>query len=184
MFRRQEKGTEIGVPIDCYLLISVGELSVRKSHKVVVGALQDLPDNYWYVIVGRGELKDELISIDHTRRLILLGYRKDIADLLYSSDLFVFHSLQEGLPVALMEAMAAGLPVVCSKIRGNIDLIEKVLVSPINSNEWKYGIETVIDVMRHSMEQKNIGVIEFFDLMVVKRRMLEVYRKEIDNAYK
>lgn len=46
------KMLEIGVPLDARLLISVGELSVRKNHRVVVQALQVLPDDYWYAIVA------------------------------------------------------------------------------------------------------------------------------------
>ena len=91
---RQQKRIEIGVPLDAKLLISVGELSTRKNHKVVVQALQELPGNYWYIIVGKGSLRDELESIDHTGRLKLLGYRTDIAELLQCSDVFVFPSLQ------------------------------------------------------------------------------------------
>ncbi len=68
---------------------------------MVVEALQNLPDNHWYVIVGKGDLKDELRTLDKTGRLILLGHRTDIADILHCCDLFVFPSLQEGLPVAL-----------------------------------------------------------------------------------
>lgn len=124
VLERQEKRAEIGGAIGAKLLLSVGELSVRKNHKVVVEALQGLLDDYWYVIVGTGDLKNELISLDHAGRLKLLGVRTDIEKLLNVSDLFVFPSLQEGLPVALMEAMAAGLPCIVSKIRGNVDLID------------------------------------------------------------
>lgn len=80
-----------------------------------------LPENYYYIIVGKGKLAEELLALDKTNRLRLLGYREDVRELLWSSDVFVFPSLQEGLPVALMEAMAAGLPCVASDIRGNID---------------------------------------------------------------
>lgn len=124
LLKRQEKRREIGVPVDCKLLLSVGELSIRKNHKVVVEALQELPEDYWYVIVGKGDLKEELEQMDTTGRLRLLGFRTDINELLWASDLFAFPSLQEGLPVALMEAMAAGVPCVASDIRGNRDLIK------------------------------------------------------------
>lgn len=59
--------------LDCKLLLSVGELSIRKNHRVVVEALQSLPDDYWYIIVGKGDLKGELEKLDHTARLKLLG---------------------------------------------------------------------------------------------------------------
>ena len=57
-------------------------------------------------------------------RVKLLGFRSDIAEICKAADIFAFPSSREGLPVSLMEAMAAGLPVVCSNTRGNTDLIE------------------------------------------------------------
>lgn len=128
------------MPIDCKLILSVGELSVRKNHRVVVEALQSLPGEYWYVIVGKGDLKEELEKFDHTGRLKLLGFRTDIVDLLHSSDLFVFPSLQEGLPVALMEVMAAGFPCVASDIRGNRDLMKDSLVKGNELLSWKNAL--------------------------------------------
>ncbi len=169
----QQKRTEIGVPWNAKLLISVGELSVRKNHKVVVEALQELPDDYWYVIVGKGELKDELMALDHTGRLKLLGYRRDIVELLWASDLFVFPSLQEGLPVALMEAMASGINVVASHIRGNVDLIDENLVSATDAADWKQAIEKAM--MRNSLNQENLKRIQFFSINDVDRKMKRIY---------
>lgn len=151
----------------------MGELSVRKNHKVVVEALQELPDDYWYVIVGKGELKDELMALDHTGRLKLLGYRRDIVELLWASDLFVFPSLQEGLPVALMEAMASGINVVASHIRGNVDLIDENLVSATDAADWKQAIEKAM--MRNSLNQENLKRIQFFSINDVDRKMKRIY---------
>ena len=64
-----------------------------------------------------------MMVVDMEGRVHFLGFRKDIPALLAASDVFVFPSLQEGLPVAQMEAMAAGLPCVVSDVRGNNDLI-------------------------------------------------------------
>lgn len=169
----QQKRTEIGVPWDAKLLISVGELSVRKNHKVVVKALQELPDEYWYVIVGKGGLKDELMFLDYTGRLKLLGYRSDIKELLQASDLFVFPSLQEGLPVALMEAMASGMNVITSKIRGNEDLIEENLVSPTDVIGWKEGI--IKAMMGDLRGKENLKKIQSFSIDDVDKRMNKIY---------
>ena len=56
-------------------------------------------------------------------RLIMPGFRNDVADFYRMADVFVFPSLREGLPVSLMEALASGLPAVCTKIRGSADLV-------------------------------------------------------------
>ena len=166
ILKRQEKRAEIGIPVDAKLLISVGELSVRKNHKVVVEALQSLPDDYWYVIIGKGQLKERLKAMDNTGRLKLLGFRTDIVELLHSADLFVFPSLQEGLPVALIEALSSGVPCVASNIRGNNDLMDAGLVDNMNSMDWKKAI--LIGGSRADMNP--------FSRQVVEERMVEMYQ--------
>ena len=162
---RERVRAELGVPLDGKLLISVGELSARKNHAVVVQALQTLPDDYWYAIVGKGELAEELLALDRTGRLRLLGYREDVRELLWASDLFVFPSLQEGLPVALMEAMAAGLPCVASDIRGNTDLLGRG-VDPRDARAWTAAI--VAGGTRGSVDAYATGIVQ--------GRMRELYR--------
>ena len=107
-------------------ILSVGELSTRKNHAQVIRALAHLnmPDVYYY-IVGQGS-QEELLNAAREyhveQRVRLLGFRTDIPELLHVMDLFVLPSLQEGLPVALMEAIASGIPCLASRIRGNVDL--------------------------------------------------------------
>ncbi|EOA3409560.1 glycosyltransferase [Enterococcus hirae] len=76
---------------------------------------------------GTGPLKQTLEQkikfLGLEKKVSLLGYRKDIIQIMKMSDLFLFPSLREGLPVSIMEAMSVGLPVVASNIRGNKDLI-------------------------------------------------------------
>ncbi len=136
---------ELGIDDDTIVLLSVGELIHRKNHAQVLKALKIMKDNGTlltpdgdervqpkykinYLIAGRGKLQHELeqkiSSLGLNDYVKLLGFRTDIADVFAASDIYVFPSHQEGLPVALMEAMSVGMPVVCSKIRGNTDLIE------------------------------------------------------------
>lgn len=72
-------------------------------------------------------------------RVSLLEFRLDVIEICKSTDILVFPSLQEGLPVALMEAMACGLPCVASKIRGNTDLLKDglggKLIMPLSRDE-------------------------------------------------
>lgn len=123
------KRKELGIPENCKLILSVGELNKNKNHQVVLKALAELKDtNIHYAICGKGELRNYLLdlarSLNVSERFHLLGIREDIAEILKCGDIFVHPSLREGLPVALMEAMASGLPCIASKIRGNIDLIQ------------------------------------------------------------
>lgn len=152
------------MPLDAKLLILVGELSARKNHAVVVQALRTLPNDCWYVIVGKGKLAEELLAWDWTGRLKLLGYREDVRELLWASDLFVFPSLQEGLPVALMEAMAAGLPCVASDIRGNNDLLGRG-IDPRDARAWAAAI----------VAGGTCGSVDEYASDVVQGRMYELY---------
>ena len=123
---RDKKREEIGVPKDAKLLLSVGELNENKNHKVIIEALGKINDsNIHYVIAGIGDQKENLENLAKNLNvnLHLLGYRKDVAELYKCADLYVLPSIREGLNVSVMEALASGLPVICSKIRGNIDMV-------------------------------------------------------------
>jgi glycosyltransferase involved in cell wall biosynthesis len=140
---------EIKVPEDSFVLLSVGELNKNKNHEVVIRALHKIGNkDIHYVICGEGPLEEYLIQLTKTLKLDnqvhFLGFRNDIAQILMTSDLFVFPSYREGLSVALMEAMICELPVVCSNIRGNYDLIQHgrngLLVNPDQVNGFSDAI--------------------------------------------
>lgn len=127
---RTEKRKKLGIPKNAFLLISVGELNKNKNHELAIKALSQMKcdKNVFYIIVGEGPLKEHLTgliaSLGMETKVRFLGFRTDVIELLKASDCFVFPSLREGLPVSLMEAMASSLPVVCSNIRGNTDLVD------------------------------------------------------------
>lgn len=105
------------------LLVSVGNLYPVKGHRYLVDALALLSGghpNLHLAIAGRGELAGELWARarDHglADRLHLLGLRSDVAAVLSAADVFVLPSLSEGLPLALLEAMFAGRPIVASDV--------------------------------------------------------------------
>lgn len=124
-----EKRISLGISGQDIMLFSVGELNANKNHEVVIRSIKNLNrKDIHYVVCGKGKLHSYLEDL--TKKLQLegqihfLGFRTDIYEWLKISDVFVFPSYREGLSVSLMEAMAAGLPVICSNIRGNTDLIE------------------------------------------------------------
>lgn len=123
-----EKKEELGIKDKDIMILSVGELNQNKNHEVIVRAISKLKNpNIHYFIAGKGEKEQylEKLANELDVNLHLLGYRTDIIELLNAADVFAFPSFREGLSVALMEAMASGLPCVVSRIRGNVDLIEE-----------------------------------------------------------
>ena len=116
-------------------------------------------------------------------RVKLLGFRKDIAELHKMADIFVFPSLQEGLPVALMEAMASGLPIVASRIRGNEDLIQNnrggYLVKAQDSKQLAEAISKMIKnpEQRDKMEKRNLEIIKHYGQNAVLQKMKEFFNE-------
>lgn len=183
---RQEIRNKLGIPESKIILMSVGELTKRKNHMVMIEALARLKEyDILYVICGDGPLKAQLRAkaeeLGVRDRLKLLGFRKDIAELHKAADIFVFPSLQEGLPVALMEAMASGLPIVASKIRGNEDLISNnqggYLVNPMDSEQVAKAIEKMIQnpKKREKMEKRNLEIITKYGQETVLQKMDEFF---------
>ena len=125
---RVAKRKELGIPEDAFAFLTVGELIPRKGHELLIRAFaKSNISGAQLLICGSGREKEHLTALIKelgiSDRAHLLGFRNDIYELLKCADTFVFPSKQEGLPVALMEAMAAGLPCIASRIRGNVDLL-------------------------------------------------------------
>ena len=177
---------EFGFSEKDFIVISVGQLSKRKNQEVIIRAMAQIKDaSIKYLLVGLGEKEAEYRELIKTLslqdRVILAGYREDVPELLHMADVFVFPSLQEGLPVALMEAMAAGIPAVCGKIRGNMDLIthgiEGVLAEPEDSKAFA---EAIVELKKNPDKamfyRKNAKKkIRGFSVEVVAGGMREIY---------
>ncbi|MCB1182870.1 glycosyltransferase [bacterium] len=122
---------ELGLDPACWLLVNTGRLTAQKAQADLVdavGLLRAAGRAVQALIVGEGELESELKARiaradleDHVR---LLGFRDDVAALLRAADAFVLPSLDEGMPMSLLEAAAAGLPAVVTPVGDIPRLIE------------------------------------------------------------
>ena len=187
-----QKRKELGLDKDDFVLLSVGELSERKNHEIIIKALSKLGNpKIKYLICGQGDLQEHLTNKARELNVNVkfLGFREDILEISAITDLFVFPSRQEGLPVALMEAMAAGLPVICSKIRGNIDLIEDgkggYLVDPNDSDGFADAIMRLYKNFDKSLNMGfyNVRSVNKFGSSKVMDSMNQVYN-EIEDTNK
>ena len=185
-FNREQKRAELEVCSDDIMILSVGELIDRKNYKVVIDAISKIKNkNVRYFIAGTGplfdSLKEKIKSLNLQSCIALLGHRSDVKELLKCADIFVHPAKREGLPVALMEAMASGVPVICSKIRGNVDLIDDgkggILCGVDSVDDYVKGIRNLIDngQMRREFVQYSDKKIKDFSLSVVDRKMRAIY---------
>lgn len=177
---RAQKRRELGVPEDAFVMLSVGDLIPRKNHIVALRAFvqANIPNSY-YLLCGNGELKgmlqEESRKLNVADRVIFLGFRSDVREILHAVDLFCFPSLQEGLPVSLMEAMAAGVPCIASRIRGNVDLMENddLLFEAVNVGEVQQRIEQ-FSLHASELEKNNESIVNY-SAEKVTDKMREVY---------
>lgn len=183
---RNEKRAELGVADDEKLLLSVGELDRDKNHIEVLEAMKILaPKGYKYIIAGNGSLKkpytDYIKANGLENAVYLLGYRRDIPELLKAADIYIFPSLFEGLSVALMEAAAAKIPIACSEVRGNIDTVvtEESYFSPQSPLELVSaveGISNMNDEEKSKMLEKNYKNLLKYRLSEVEKEMARIYK--------
>lgn len=176
--------SEFGFTKNDFVFMSTGQISLRKNHEVVIKALAKINDErIKYLIVGFGEQEKKLRKLVEElgieRRVVFAGYRQNVKEILHAVDAFVFPSIQEGLPVSLMEAMAVGLPIVCSKIRGNIDLIEDCkggyLYDCYDIDGFAEGMCKIVNSQTKKMSDINLENISKFDSKVVNQYMQRIY---------
>ena len=185
----EEKGAalrrELGIPENAGVLLSVGDLNKNKNHRAVLDALAGMENqNLFYVVCGRGPFKEELEMYAQERglgnRARFMGYRNDIPDFYAMADIFVFPSFREGLSVSVMEAMASGKPIVCSRIRGNTDLVEDgvngFLIDPGEPRSIAAAVLRLYDSgKQEEISQNNREKAESYSLGAIVEEYRKVY---------
>lgn len=182
---RKKIRAELGIRENAFLISSVGELSDRKNHKVVLQALQTMtPDerkNIYYIIAGTGANGEKLTKLaqnfDFVSHFKLLGYRNDIHDIHYASDVFIFPSFQEGLGVAGLEAVVDHTFILGSRRRGVADYIsEKVNGETFSPNDFSKLSSIIKQRMYNQTDFEQPRFLKNFDKKKVDSEMLGIYR--------
>lgn len=187
---RHQKRKELGLTDTDIVCISAGDIVARKNYAVAVEAIAKANNpNLHYLICGVGPEKNKLearaIELGIGKQIHFLGFRKDVTELLKISDIFLFTSLQEGLPRSLMEAMAVGLPAVVSKIRGNVDLIKDrkggFLCAPHDTDAFARAITKLQSdcSLRVKMRETNLDNIQNYDISVVEKEIRRIYNENL-----
>ena len=190
VYKGQRIRKELGIPLDAKVVLSVGEVNKNKNHKVGIEALAKLRDkNTYYVICGRGPMmeahKELAQSMGVGDRVIFTGYRTDVADFYKTADVFLFPSFREGLPVAVMEAMAAGLPCIASRIRGNVDLLKnsRYLFEPADENALCQLLKDAANGVQIEQEcELNRETLKKYDVKNVSKEMQGIYSAAIEGT--
>lgn len=177
-----------GFEKDDVLLFYAAEFIPRKNHKFIIENVKTIAEqinNVKILLAGNGvQLEDmkQLVKAHKVEQCVkILGFRKDIPDLLKMSDVLISPSMQEGLPVNVIEGMACGLPVVATDIRGHNDLVKNDcngwLFQLNNIGEFIMGVTKVLNnperYQKYSHE--SIEIAKQYSLCTVKEQMKSIY---------
>lgn len=182
----------IGVPKDCILLLSVGEMIPRKNHEVIIRALGKLQSsNIYYAICGKGPLQDYLLNLSKElgieKYVKFLGFRRDIPELCNTADISAFPSKIEGLGLAGIEAMAAGVPLISSNVHGILDYVidgkTGYALPPDDVDGFAEAIRKLADdkELRESMKQACLDAVKPFEIENAHRVMFNIYNEILKN---
>ena len=171
-----------------FIILAAGELNRNKNHRVLIEAISEIEDERILLLIcGKGELKEEyeqmIERLRCRKKVHLMGYCQNMKEVYEKADIFVQPSYREGLSVALMEAMAAGLPCIVSDIRGNRELIDDGIggyrIKPNEVSAWKDAIKKMMLEDFKRMGKYNIEKICQYDKRRVKEEMRAVYTETL-----
>ena len=182
---RGQSRRELGLADDVPVALCLARLAVQKRHDVLLRAWSLLGDHAVLLLAGDGEERRTLqqqarhlgLGEDRVR---FLGNRDDVPRLLAAADLSVLASDWEGLPISMLESMAAGLPVVCTAVDGLVEVVqdgEGILVPPQNPPALAEALSQLLfdeDRRRACAVAARKGILERFDAATMMDRYAEL----------
>ena len=181
---------ELGISERDFVIGTIGRLVPVKGQGYLLKAarlIQRQRPNVKCIIAGDGPLKSSLQATAHEYNLgnnvLFLGHRSDVYDILRLMDVFVLPSLSEGIPMALLEALALGRPVVASRVGGIPEVIQHgvtgLLTTPENEEELAQNCMAVMDDLKLGQTLGAAGqrrIEEEFSAGVMADKVAEIYR--------
>ena len=186
---RHEIREELGYTDKDFIIIYVAEFIERKNHTFLVeniSSLREKNPDLKFIFVGKGQLVERIRSLTITQEIEKIiwfsGYRNDVEKLCGISDIYLSSSRQEGLPISVVEAMACGIPVVASNIRGHRDVVQH------GRNGFLFELNSPDDMVRYILElyqnkelckkikENNVVDARKFSVSVAVEKMAQIYK--------
>jgi len=177
---------------DRIVLINVARHEFQKAQTVLLDAINEMghqKDKFILLLVGRegnatDEIKNQIVKYNLQDNVQLLGHRTDVPALLAAADAFVFPSRFEGLPGALIEAEATGLPIICSNIPNNLEVVtqgENALIFEVDDHVQLFKcIDEIVsnEEKRVKMRAKSLEIFsEKFQIDQVHVKMWDLFKE-------
>lgn len=176
----------------------VGRLSIEKGHRYFLEAAAKIINNIndvVFLIVGEGPLKKDLIEcaskLGIQDKVIFAGVRNDIPDIFAMLDIFVLPSLSEGLPMSLLEAMAAQKPIIATEVGGVPSVIKDretgILIKPKSPEQLAEAINNLLSDKKLASEiAANARNLAEYELSIdsMAKKYEKVYFEILENGHK
>lgn len=179
------------VLVQPFKLISIGRLDTNKNHQFLLDCIFNLKNRgfqFHLTIVGEGytrpKLEQKINDLELHSEVTLAGVKDHVEELLWQSDLYVHSALTEGFGLTLIEAMAAGLPVLTLNGGGNRDLIEErkngFLIEEDNVEHFTEKILELVNdqTLFKDMSQYAQSFAQRYDIVPYVDNLLKLYKKE------
>ena len=193
---RERVRADLGIREDEVLSLTVANLRRNKDYPNLLHAARaalDTDPSLRFAAVGQGPLVEDVAALHATLglgdRFLLLGYRRDVHDLMAAADVFTLASAHEGLPVAVMEAFAQGLPVVATRVGGLphqvSDGIEGLLVPPADASALAEALLTIAGdaELRRRMGAAALERSTAYDIRHAVREQEQAYAALVHGAH-
>lgn len=185
---RRDARSQLNLSSDAVVVGSIGRLDRVKGYDRLIGALPELcaETDVVLVLIGDGPertaLQDQAEEAGVADRVVFAGFRNDARRYLPAFDLFVLPSRNEGLSIALLEAMAAGVPVLATDVGDNVRVMDHGQAGAVlgkDETEWPSRMRSTLqnaDTVRETACRAQNRVAEHFSMRSTLRRYEQLYR--------
>ena len=188
----KNKKQELEIPENSMVLTYVAELNENKNQQFLIDVMQDLvkeKSNITLLLVGDGNKKQDYQKMIKEKGLEnnikLLGYRKDIGEILAITDICTASSLREGLPINIIECMYMRIPIIATNNRGHKELIHTgengYIIEVGDKEKYKEKIKRLIDepILRKDMGEKSYQMSKTYTIEEIMKEMEKIYKEII-----
>ncbi|WP_321371083.1 glycosyltransferase family 4 protein [uncultured Desulfuromusa sp.] len=179
---------ELGLQPDDFFVLNVGRLTEQKAQCHIISAAKRVKEknkNVKIFIVGDGNLfealQQQIKSLELKDTVKLLGFRDDITDLLQVADIFILPSLDEGMPIALLEAVASRVPVITTPVGDITKLIDPDIGGIVGINDVMGLADEITMLIANKQKQKELTTHAWDKLQ--EQYSSKVMYAQYDNIY-
>jgi len=189
----------LGLASDAFVFGTVGRLAPTKGLSYLIEAFPKVKEqkpSAQLVLFGdgpcRAELEQQASNMSCRDSIHFLGHRDNIEQLLRGMDVFVLSSVAEGMPRAILEVMAAGIPCIATEVGGIPEIISGnnvgILVPPKDSEALAEAMVNVANLTDEKLEKQVVKaqnrVRQFYSHQVVREKVRKLYESELKTSYK